>query len=365
MHAPFGVGHRAAANAIEEAFALKHSDVEVKNIDVLDFVFEIFRQILPWAFVFFNSNTPFVYKWVYRYYNSPSRYKSLNNASKSILRKSSFVKFINNFAPDFIISTNPLPMQLVSKTKEENIINIPSANVCTDYGFHSFWHNKDVNYYFIANEDIKKSLIDHNVEDYKIKVVGIPTSSKFTKIMDKKAIISKLGFKETKPILLAVGGRTSFKNLLRIIKGVKEKNKNLQIIIVAGRDKILYKNLKNSKIDDDSFTKIFGFISNLDEYMTVADLILTKAGGLTVSECLIKNLPMVINDIIPGQEEDNVNYAVKNGFGLKADNAKEAITEINELFLHSEKLIKMRENCKKLSKPDAAIDIADFITTKI
>jgi processive 1,2-diacylglycerol beta-glucosyltransferase len=365
MYAPLGAGHKAAADAITEAFALKYPNIEVKNIDVLDFVFEIFKQGLPWAFVFINSNTPVLYKWFYEYYNSPARYKALNNASNTILKKSRFVKFIEKFAPDFIISTNPLPMQLVSKTKEENIINIPSANVCTDFGFHSFWHNKDVNYYFVANEDIKKVLGEYNVESEKIQVIGIPTSSKFSKIIDKKVIINKLGFEATKPILLIVGGRTSYKNLFKIITGIKKENKTLQIIIVAGRDKILYKNLKDSKIDKDLSIKIFGFISNLEEYMTVADLILTKAGGLTVSECLVKNLPMVINDIIPGQEEDNVNYAEKNGFGIKADSAKEAIKAINELFLQPERLIIMRENCKKIAKPSAAEDLVDFIASKL
>jgi processive 1,2-diacylglycerol beta-glucosyltransferase len=160
---------------------------------------------------------------------------------------------------------------------------------------------------------------------------------------------------------LIVGGRTSYKNLLAIIKGVRRENKVLQIIIVAGRDKLLEKKMANSKIKDDPLVRIFGFIDNLDEYMTAADLILTKAGGLTVSECLIKNLPMVINDIIPGQEEDNADYVVANGIGIKALNAKEAVMAINNLFAQPEKLAEMKEKCKKAAKPNAASDLVDFI----
>jgi len=174
-----------------------------------------------------------------------------------------------------------------------------------------------------------------------------------------------LGFDISKPILLIVGGRTSYKNLSAIINGVKIKNNELQFIIVAGRDKILQKKLKDSKISKDSSVRIFDFVDNLDEYMSAADLILTKAGGLTLSECLAKNLPMVINDIIPGQEEDNVNYAVSHGIGIKADNTKEAINAINKLFLQPEKLTLMKENCKKIAKPNAARDLIDFVISKI
>jgi len=164
---------------------------------------------------------------------------------------------------------------------------------------------------------------------------------------------------------LIVGGRTSYKKLLTIISGVKQKNNGLQFIIVAGRDKILQKKMKDSKISNDPSVRIFDFVDNLDEYMTAADLILTKAGGLTVSECLVKSLPMVINDIIPGQEEDNVNYIVNHGVGVKADNVKESIVAVNKLFLQPEKLTAMRENCKKIAKLNVADDLVNFVVSKI
>jgi len=362
LYAPLGAGHGAAASAIAEAFAQNYPEIEVKNVNVLDFVFDIFKLGLPWIVDYVTSNIPILYKWVYHYNNSLSGSGFLNNASNAILKKSKFVKFINDFKPDFILSTNPLPMQLVSKTKEENIINIPSANVCTDFGFHSLWHNKDVNYYFVANEEIKNSLIEHKVDSNKILVTGIPTASKFLKIIDKNKVINNLGFDATRPILLVVGGKTSYENLVKIISGVK--NKKLQFIIVAGRDKKLLEKLTKSRFSKETFVKIFGFIDNLEEYMTVSDVILTKAGGLTVSECLVKNLPMIINDIIPGQEEDNVDYAVRYEVGLKAKNPKEVVRFIDELFAFSEKIIKMRENCKKIAKPYAAKEMADFVAQK-
>jgi len=363
LYAPLGVGHGAAAQAIAEAFALKYPKIEIRNINVLDFVPEVFKKGLPWVYNQTTSKTPILYKIIYNFYKTRS--KHLNNLSRIILKKSKFVEFIQEFNPDFIVSTNPLSMQLVSLTKEKKIIDIPSANVCTDYGFYSLWHNKDVNYYFVANEEIKKSLVKYGVKGEKVMVTGIPISSKFSKAINRERIISDLGLDVSKKILLIVGGRISYNNLIKIINGVKKNNKDLQFIIVAGRDKALQEKLNDSEIVNDPATRVFGFVNNLEDYMSSSDLILTKAGGLTVSECLVKNLPMVFNDIIPGQEEDNVNYVARQGAGVKARGVRKSIEVINKLFFHSEKTAEMKRNCVKIAKPSAANDLVDYIVLQI
>jgi len=365
LYAPLGEGHKAAANAIAEFFALKYPDIEVKNIDTLDFVFDIFKNGLPWIYNQTIMKIPTLYKWIYSYYNYKLTSRHLNSVSVVMLKKSRFVKFIEEFSPDFIISTNPLSMQLVSLTKKRNIVNIPSANVCTDYGFHTFWINEDVNYYFVANEEIKNSLVTRATDSNIVKITGIPVSKKFIEPLEGDKIISALNFDKSKPILLIVGGRINYRNLLKIINGIRKNNKDLQIIVVAGRDEVLQKKLTESRIKNDPLIRVFYFVNNLEEYMTVADLILTKAGGLTVSECLVKDLPMVFSDVIPGQEEDNVKYVAKQGAGIKASGAKKSVEVINDLFLKPEKLTAMKQCCKNISKPKAAEELVDFIVSKI
>ena len=364
LHAPLGAGHGAAAKAIAEAFLLRYPDIEVKSADVLDFSYEIFKQTLPKAFIFFTLYIPFLYKLFYDYSNHRSRYKFLNHVSDAFLKKSRFVKFINDFNPDFIISTNPLPMQLVSKTKEKNIIDILSANVCTDFGFHTFWHNADVNYYFVANEEIKRALISHGAVPESIKITGIPISSKFSQLSDRQKTLSGLGFDSSRPVLLIVGGTMAYSKLTSVIAELKKVNNLIQFIVVAGRDEEMQKKFKKSKIGKDPLIKTFGFVDNLDEYMDASDLIFTKAGGLTVAECITKGLPMVISDIIPGQEEDNVNFAVAHDFGIRAENTQELVKVIAGLFSDKQRILKMKENCQRIAKTDAAGEIAGFIASK-
>jgi processive 1,2-diacylglycerol beta-glucosyltransferase len=364
LHAPLGAGHGMAAKAIEEAFKKSYPDFEIKSISVLDFAFDIFRRGIPYAFNILSSRIPFLYKWMYEHFKRQSRHWTLNHASDVILKGSNFVDFLNDFNPNFILSTNPLPMQLVSLTKQQKVIDILSANVCTDFGFHSLWYNSDVNYYFVANENIKKALQNHGVNQEKIIITGIPISSRFIQPTDKSNVFKRLGLKENKLTLMIVGGTMEYNDLFKAVSEIQEKTQ-AQFIIIAGRDKNLQKKLEKSDLKRYKDIKIFNFVDNIQDYMGVSDLILTKAGGLTVSECMQKELPMIITDFIPGQEEDNVKYLVENGAGLEAKNTNEAIKIVIDLFSNTEKIFAMKKNCKKIAKPDAAQKLVDFVASKI
>jgi len=363
LYAPFGAGHGGVAKALTKAFLFKYPDVEVINENILEFTFSAIKGDLPKIYDKITLKFPILYKWLYNYFQP--RIRILNWASGVILKKNKFVNFIKDVNPNFILATNPLPIQLISETKEKNIIDILSGNVCTDFGFHSMWYNRHANYYFVATEEVKNSLIRHGVKSEEILVTGIPTDIKFTKQPNRQKIIKDLGFNSSGQILLIVGGKISCKDILLITKKTKEKNERLQFIIVAGRDVSLYRELSRSQFVKSPFIKVFSFVNNLDEYMTVSDLIITKAGGLTVSECLIKGLPMVINDIIPGQEEDNVNYVVENKIGLRTTNLTETIDILNELFSNPSKLETMKKDCQRLAKPRAAEEVIDFVVSKI
>jgi len=207
-------------------------------------------------------------------------------------------------------------------------------------------------------------LTKYGVSQDKIIVTGIPISLKFNKETDRKKIIDSLNFDENTPILLIVGGKIKYSVLRNIIENV-EKKSALRFIVVAGRDKKLQKELENSSLKKNPKVKIFNFVDNIHDYMSVANLILTKAGGLTVAECMQKNLPMVINDFIPGQEGDNVKYIVSHGAGIEAKNTKKAIKVIINLMSRPEKIVKMKENCRRIAKPNASRDIADFVAKSL
>lgn len=356
-----------AAKAIAEAFSKKHPEIKTEVVDTFYFAFEIFKQILPKTFDFVTAKTPVLYKWIYGYLNSGSRRKLLTGTTNAIVKNSKFVRFIKDFNPDFIVSTNPLPMQLVSFTKQKNIVDILSANVCTDFGFHAFWHNEDVNYYFVATENIKQQLAESGIGAENIVVSGIPISPKFSEVKERSRILSELGFSTKHPVFLIVGGGGTIKysDIVKIVETIRRKSRNTQFIIVAGRDRTLKKELDDPELKKNQKIKVFGFTERLADFMSASDAIFTKAGGLTIAECLAKGLPVIVSNVIPGQEDDNVKYLTENCIGFKADSAESVGKIAVSLFSNPEELSKIRKKCKIFSKPGAAEDIADFIASKI
>ncbi|MEK7540682.1 MAG: glycosyltransferase [Patescibacteria group bacterium] len=365
LHGQPGMGHLITAKALVEVFSKKYPEVEIKDADAFDFLYGPLRHGYLFFYNHIVAKAPFVFKIFYNSYNNKLIQKFLERITLFFVKKGKFIFFIKDFAPDFILATNPLPLQLASLIEEKKVIDILSANVCTDFGFHSLWHSPDINYYFVANEEIKKSLLDHKVNLDKIKTTGIPVRPIFNQLLDRQKILESLNFNFSQPVLLIIGGQLKYKELLRVILGIKEKNSLAQFIVIAGRDKNLQKKLENSELKKNANVRVFGLVNDIEKFMTASDLILSKAGGSTTAECLVKALPMIVYKTIPGQEEDNVNYLVNNKAGIKVKNTRETIEAVIDLFSQPDKLAKMKESCIKIQKPNASEDIADFVISQI
>jgi processive 1,2-diacylglycerol beta-glucosyltransferase len=239
--------------------------------------------------------------------------------------------------------------------------------VCTDFGCHSFWVDPEVNYYFGATENVAQCLRDYGVKNEAIAVTGIPIEEKFAAPLDKAKLAEKFGLKPGVFTILIVGGQFNFETLSRIINNITAKHDgNVQFLVVAGRDKYLKESLDKSNLNDKyANVKIFGFIDYMQELMTVSDVIFSKAGGLTVSECLAKGLPLIINKVIPGQEEDNVVYLVGNNAAVKVNDVEGIIAAIDDLISHPDKVKGMHEAAGRIGQPHSAENLADFVYNRI
>ncbi|MFA5021510.1 MAG: glycosyltransferase [Patescibacteria group bacterium] len=365
VYATGGMGHVSAARAIEQAFKEKYPEVEIKNVDVIDFAMKVYKKVFVDGYNYVSAKTPELWGWLYRTYNNKSKQK-LPQLLSQLAIEGKFIPFIEEFKPDFIISTHPLPMLLVSHSKKKQIINILSSMVLTDFGCHSFWIAPEVNYYFVATDNVKQCLFDYKVKPEQVAVTGIPIETKFSKTPAKAELIKKFGLEAGLFTVLIVGGQFTYSALQAIISGITKKHDGkVQFLVVAGRDQDLKEALDKSDLNKNSKIKTFGFVNYMQELMAVSDLIFSKAGGLTVSECMAMGLPMVINKVIPGQEEDNVNYLVDAGAAVKVQNFDEVVNAVNDLVSDPQKIAKMKAACQKIGHPNSAVALADFVYTKI
>ena len=215
--------------------------------------------------------------------------------------------------------------------------------VITDYTVHSHWVHQGVDGYIVACTEVSESLVSWGIKAQRIHVTGIPVSPKFEGEMDPGQINLKLGLKSDLPTFLVMGGSYGvLKSAKRICKKLADSLVPVQTIIVCGKNKKLYLSLKEVIEQGRNLMIRFEFVDNVEELMTVSDLIITKAGGLTVSEALTKHLPLVIYKPIPGQEEENAHFVQRIGAGCVAGNEEELGCLLKRFLRHPEDIETMR-----------------------
>lgn len=366
MYASAGMGHVKASEAVEQAFKVKYGDeVEVSRIDILAYVGYIWCKILRDGYHYISAKRPQIWLWFYKRYNHTDKQKTLTILSRWAVHKNFFADVVN-FKPDFFIATHPLPVRLLFEMERDFASRLPIGTMITDFGYHSYWISECVDFYFVASDFSRQALINNQTPADHIVITGIPIAQKFCQKLDPVIIRKKLGLASNKKTILIVGGQFNLDVLQKIISGIQQvHHDNVQFIVVAGRDKYLKAALENSDLGQHKNVKVFGFVDNMEEMMTVSDVIFSKAGGLTVSECMAKGLPMVINQVIPGQEEDNVSYLVAQGAAIKVNDFSGIVNAVNDLLANPQKINAMKKAARSIGKPNAAVDLADFVYQKI
>jgi len=350
--ASFGNGHVRAAQAVIDGIRIKEPSAKIIHLDFGDFLSKRFNAIIKSVYSEMIKHIPKL--WGKLYYKTAKvqpqskrqRFLNLNQFGRS-----DFLKYIHAFEPDFIVCTYPTVSSILAQLRFEQIIQVPVITIITDYTVHSHWVHPGVDRYIVACTEVKESLESWGIEAQRIHVTGIPVSPKFESDVDKEHIISELGFNPDVPIFLLMGGSYGIlKSAERICEKLADSLVPVQSIIVCGKNEKLYHSLEAVITQARNPMVRFGYVQNIEELMAVSDLIITKAGGLTVSEALTKHLPLVIFKPIPGQEEENAQFVQRIGAGRVAGSEEELERLLNRFLSHPGDLVLMRE-CAALALP--------------
>ena len=237
---------------------------------------------------------------------------------------------------------------------------------------HSQWtvDSEYIDYFFVSNKEMKISLSNEGIADFKIFVTGIPLSSRFKEKFDKEKIFEEFELDSSKTtILFFVGGefglgrkRTSlvFRALIRLFK-------NFQVVAISGKNKRMNSKLK--KIVDlynaSDRVKVLDYTNKVPELMSISNVVITKPGGLTTTESLVSNLPLILINPIPGQEEENADFLVRNGVAIWIKKKDNIARILKNLYRHPEKIEEMRSHIPDLAKPNSTKDICDILMKTI
>lgn len=243
--------------------------------------------------------------------------------------------------PDLILLTFPTPV--MSVLTEQFNMRIPIATVMTDYRLQKNWITPNSHRYYVATEDTKKDFMNVGIPASDIKVTGIPISDKFEADIDKEAWLTQHHLNPDKPtILMSAGAFGVSKGFEYMIENILEKSPHSQIVMICGRSKALKRNLELQFKSYDNVL-ILGYTKNMNEWMASSQLMITKPGGITISEGLTRSLPMIFLNPAPGQELENAHYFQDKGYGKIANTPEEAIEVVADLTNHEDTLKAMSE----------------------
>lgn len=364
-YATAGIGHKKAAIAVKKAFDEMHPpDTEIILIDALDYTNKFFKWAYLQSYLLMVNKLPTF--WGLGYHLTDNRYlniiiskiRRLNNWMNS--RK--FIRYLDQTNPDVIISTHFFASEVVADLKRAGRCGSRLVTVITDYRLHSWWVAKGTDDYVVACDDIAAELPGWGVSAGQIKVLGIPVEPVFSKKLDRQAVLKSTGLKDGIFTVLVIGGGFGVGPIEGIVKEVGKVEARLQVAVICGHNEALVSRIQALKSSTDKEIKVVGFVDNVYEYMDIADILISKSGGITVSESLAKELPMIVIAPIIGQETRNSEFIVKHNAAFRIDSVSELKAIVEELAANPKKAKSMKESIARIKKPMACYDVAKLAT---
>ncbi|MED3551995.1 MGDG synthase family glycosyltransferase [Cytobacillus praedii] len=320
-------GHHQTANALIDGIRQIDPSIKCEVIDILSFSYGKIEKIISHIYL----------KWIHlfpRLYNSIYLNSVYNNREKNKryrLYEWLFMSFMMNLIkakkPDLIVCTHALPAYMLNRLKKRNTIQIPIINVYTDYFIHRFWGLERIDYHFVPSYQMKVYLTLRGISDRNIFITGIPIHSKIKKQLQ----LPEYKQKQVSSVLIS-GGNLGVGGIEELLEELSDVNspQPIQFFVLCGKNKKLYKKLKGLQ---NHFMIPYPYIScrkKMNNLYDQIDAILTKPGGVTISESLFKRKPIFIYDALPGQEEINLKYLKEAGlvFHLNKGNICEQILSI-------------------------------------
>jgi processive 1,2-diacylglycerol beta-glucosyltransferase len=231
----------------------------------------------------------------------------------------------------------------------------------TDFDLHQMWVHEGITGYFVANEEISFRLESSGIPKSNIVVTGIPVMPEFVNRPERDVCATRIGLNPAHKTLLIMGGGAGLGINSHLVNSLLNLQNDVQIIVMAGKNKSLLDELLKLSSQWPGRLVVVGFTDKVPELMACADLVITKPGGLSTSECLVMGLPMVLINPIPGQEERNASYLLQEGVAKRADDVATLLYRLTQLLAKPEKLDEMKRQARALGRSDAASTLLNHI----
>ncbi|MEF9925417.1 MAG: glycosyltransferase [Raoultibacter sp.] len=376
MHASVGSGHRSAAIAIGQAFeelrdaALSDgeagfavpTDLDVEVLDVLDFGRVVFDGDKT-ASMFTGFTRP-IYDLTWRF-TLTGRFLWGGGTCWSRIMYPQFTDYVREKQPLAIVCTHIVAANVAAGARMLTGQNYPILSVPTDYETEGMWPHKQSDAFCVATEAMAETLRPRLVPEHTIVLTGIPTRKDFRQTYNRADVRETLGLPQDKKVVLALAGAylprpyIHFRNALDQLLPFMHRFTDMHLVIIAGNDPEYAAHLRRS-IDDlgVSNVSVLDYVHEMAALMAASDLAICKSGGLTVTECLCSQTPMILMGQAYGQEKANVLMLTSLGAAMHVTTARELLDALRHFSDNPESMEALLVNSNIVRRPNAAPDIA-------
>lgn len=356
-----GGGHRSAAEAISDALKIRHGEANMQ-IELVD----VFRAChwplnkMPEFYPWIVNKSARVWGWGYRLANMRPVY-SLNKRMMYYSNRRRLHTIIQNHAADVVVSVHSVitpPMMYAYQSLNQRP---PFVTVVTDLvSTPRYWYDRRADFTFLPTQAAYERGLRRGLEPERMRVVGLPVHPRFSDLRERATVRAEHGWDDDLPVVLMVAGMDGMGRLYQTARAIDAQRLNCRLAIITGKNAELKARLEAQTWAQP--TDVYGFVRDMADKMTAADMLVTKAGPATISEAFIAGLPVILSDRIPGQEDGNVTHVVENGAGVYAPTPAE-VAETVAAWLADDgaQLRRRKANARRLANPSAVWQVADAI----
>ncbi len=358
-----GAGHRSAANAIRAAMEQRYPDRY--SFELVD----VYRRYTPPPFKYLPELYPRWVNWARHswglgYWLADARYRSVVvMAVLGRLWGKGLRRMLAEHPADVIVCVHALfSRPTVRALRQAGGARPPFVTVVTDLvTAHAFWYDPAVDRCLVPTPDTYARGLTLGLSADQLRLTGLPVHPRFLKGLPARDEARRaLGLHPTLPAVLLVGGGDGMGPVYRIARALNEARLEMQLIVVAGRNRALQRRLE--AVPWRQPTLITPFVHSMPELMAAADVLVTKAGPATISEAVAAGLPLVLSGAVPGQEDGNVRFVVRHGLGTYAPGAGEVVRTVAAWLAEGpDGLARRAAKVRRCACPDAIWTIADEI----
>jgi processive 1,2-diacylglycerol beta-glucosyltransferase len=349
----YGGGHRRVGEAIAAEWEARTAG----RAEIVDyfarFVHPVFDAITKFSYIQSVRRAPIMYGMFYR---ATGEIKPDSFVQRAINRMGleRLDRYLTAERPDVVCCVHCTPAGTMSDLKIAGRTRVPCLTVITDYVTHSQWIHPGVERYAVPSSSVRDGLVARGVPEGRIAVTGLPIERKFLRALDREALRRRFGLLPDRPVILVMAGAYAMLGGVGdVVQVLAQFPRPLQALVVCGYDRRMVDQIRARTAASPHPFTVFEYVDNVEELMAVTDLLITKAGAVTVTEALVQHLPMLIYRPIPGQEEGNTEYLLEHGAALAPRTPAMLHEMLTHLLAAPARLETMRRTAASLARPGA------------